>query len=119
MDNIKFNIDLKVTGKYGLNKIYSGIHWAKRKKLADSIHLLVVSSLRNQKIPRKIFEVPVEITIFYNSRMDIDNHGFLTKMIIDALKGYLIQEDSKKYVCSITQQFWRGEGICVNLKPKQ
>lgn len=108
---IKFEIPFKVTGEYGMNKIYAGIHWAKRKKQADEIHMLVWSELRRQKIPKKIFEKPVVITIIYNSNLDIDNHGYLTKMLIDGLKGYLIADDDKSHVIEIRQKIHSVKNI--------
>ncbi len=108
---IKFEIPFKVTGEYGMNKIYAGIHWAKRKKQADEIHMLVWSELRRQKIPKKIFENSVIITINYNSNLDVDNHGYLTKMLIDGLKGYLIADDDKSHVVEIRQKIHSVKNI--------
>jgi hypothetical protein len=34
-------------------------------------------------------------------------------MIVDGLKGYLIKNDTKKYVVELDQKFWDGEGINV------
>lgn len=116
---IKFEIPFKVTGEYGMNKIYAGIHWAKRKKQADEIHMLAWSELRRQKIPKKIFEKPVVITIFYNSNLDIDNHGYLTKMLIDGLKGYLIVDDDKKHVDELRQKFHSGKSILIEIEEVQ
>ena len=113
---IKFHIDLKVTGAYGLNKWYSGTHWTKRKKTADEIHQLVLVSMLQQKVKRKIFKEPVEILFKYNSKLDIDNHSVLSKMIIDGVKGYLIEDDNRKYVKRIVQEFYDGEGVEVEIK---
>ena len=32
---IRFTIPLKVNAEYGLNKVYAGVHWSKRKKQAE------------------------------------------------------------------------------------
>ena len=77
------------------------------------IHNLVYYSLLQQKIKKWIFKKPVAITILYNSSLDIDNHGYLAKMIVDALKGYLIQDDNRKYIKKLTQQFWDGKTVRV------
>lgn len=113
---IEFYIDLKITGKLGFNSIYSGQHWAKRKKQAEEIHDLVFKSLIKNKIEKKIFEKPVIVGIFYNSRLDIDNHGYLSKLIIDGLKGYLIEDDNKNYVVALCQYFHKGKQIKVVVK---
>lgn len=112
-------LPLKVTGEYGMNKLYAGVHWAKRKKQADEIHALVRYELYRQRIPRKAFENPVEIIFKYNSRLDISNHGYLSKLIEDALKGYLIVDDSRKYVRRFVQEFWDGDGILVEIREKE
>ena len=112
----RFVLPLKVTGEYGMNRIYAGVHWSKRKKQAEEIHALVRCELYRQKIPRKAFENPVEIIFKYNSRLDISNHGYLSKLIEDALKGYLIVDDSRKYVRRFVQEFWDGDGILVEVR---
>ena len=104
-----------MNGNYGLNKIYAGQHWSKRRKTAEEIHQLVACELLRQNVKRKIFQRPVQITLRYNSRLDIDNHGALTKMIIDGFKGYLIKDDTRKYVQRIVQEFYDGEGIEVEI----
>jgi len=95
---ISFIIPLKVNSKYGLNKIYAGVHWAKRNKTAEEIHDLVQMSMMAQRVPRKLLTKPVVISISYNSKLDCDNHGYLTRMIIDRIKSFLIEDDSRKYV---------------------
>lgn len=114
--SVVLRIPLKVTGEYGMNKIYAGVHWSKRKKQAEEIHALVRCELQRQKIPRKPFEKPVEIIFKYNSRLDVSNHGYLSKLIEDALKGYLIVDDSRKYVRRFVQEFWDGDGILVEVR---
>lgn len=114
---IQFIIPFKVTDKYSLNRIYSGVHWATRKKQADEMHRLVALSVKAQSID-KIVENPIELELYFNSRLDCSNHGYLTKMIEDALKGVIIKDDTKKYVKGIYQGFWDGDGIKVIIKDK-
>lgn len=113
---MKFVIDFKVTGEYGMNKLYSGCHWTIRKRQADYIHSLVQTALYVNKVPKVIFKSPVKVTISYNSRLDIDNHSYLSKLIIDGMKGYLIQDDTKKYVVNLEQKFWEGQGVKVEVE---
>jgi Holliday junction resolvase RusA-like endonuclease len=112
---IRFTIDLKVNADYGLNKIYAGVHWTKRKKQSEEIHELVYYSMMQQNVPPILFKKPVVIQINYNSRLDCDNHGYLTKLIIDGMKDYILKDDSKKYVKEIRQKFWGGDGILVEI----
>jgi hypothetical protein len=112
---IRFIIDLKVNAQYGLNKIYSGKHWTKRKADAEEIHELVYYSMMQQNVPPVLFKKPVIIQISYNSNLDCDNHGYLTKLIVDGMKDYLLKDDSKKYVKEIRQKFWGEKGILVEI----
>ena len=113
---VEICIPLHVTGEYGLNKIYAGVHWSKRKKQAEEIHNLVRYELQRQKIPRRMFQKPVELIFKYNSRLDLSNHSYLAKLIEDALRGYLIADDSRKYVRRFVQEFWDGEGVLVEIR---
>lgn len=115
---IAFVLDLDVTGEWGLNKLYAGVHWSKRKHQAEQIHGLVQTTLKQKRIPRKVFTKPVNVRISYNSRLDIDNHGYLSKLIIDGLKGYLIEDDRRKYIRALHQCFWSGEGVLVEIFEK-
>jgi Holliday junction resolvase RusA-like endonuclease len=112
---MKFVIHTESTGKYSLNKIYSGRHWKQRKDDTEYWHLLTLSALREAKIKRHIFDRPVEIRLCFNDKLDCDNHGYITKMVVDALKGYLIQDDNRKYVSGIYQGFHDRKGIIVEI----
>lgn len=102
--------------KYGLNSIYAGKHWTKRQKDSDYWHMLVKACLINQGVKREIFTKPVEITFYWNDRLDISNHAYMAKMIEDALKGYLIADDSRKYVKKHTYEFHNEKFILVEIK---
>lgn len=111
---IRFTIDLKVDKRYGLND-NKGKYWGEISKLATEVHELVYYSMLQQKVPKKLFKKPVRIDISYNSNLDCDNHGLLAKWIIDGMKGYLLKDDSKKYVNGVYQTFWEGDGVLVEI----
>lgn len=113
---MEIELGINVNSRYGMNSVYAGKHWSKRKSVADEIHDIVTIELKRQKIPKKPYDYPVEITLYYNSRLDCDNHGYLTKMIIDGLKGWVIMDDSRKYVKRIVQEFFSGDGVIVKIK---
>ena len=48
--------------------------------------------------------------------MDCSNHAYMGKMIEDALKGWIIEDDSRKYVKEITHGFHSGKFIFVRLE---
>jgi len=113
---LQIHIPIKVNAKYGLNSLYSGGHWSKRNKLADEVHKIVTLALKMQHIPKWPFNVPVGITIYYDSRLDIDNHGYLSKLLIDPLKGWVIVDDNRKYVKYLHQDFYVGDGVTMEIK---
>lgn len=91
--------------EYGLNSIYSGKHWTKRNADSEFWHNLVYTYLRQQKILKKPFDEPVRITFYWNDNLDCSNHAYMGKLIEDGIKGYLIKDDSKKYVKGISHFF--------------
>lgn len=111
---VEFTIPIAMTSEWSLNKIYAGKHWTARKKDAAEIHNAVKWALCAQKA--KMFKHPVAVEIEYDCRLDIDNCGYMSKLIIDGLKGIVIKDDTKKYVLSLKQSFWDGGGIRVKVK---
>ncbi|HVI42545.1 MAG TPA: RusA family crossover junction endodeoxyribonuclease [Anaerovoracaceae bacterium] len=103
--------------RFGMNSLYSGKHWSQRREDAEYIHNTVRAALMEQRIPRKIFQNPVRITFFWNDRLDIDNHAYLQKCIIDAMKGYLIQDDDRRFAREVTSKFYDEPCITVEVKP--
>ena len=103
--------------RFSDNAYYAGKHWAVRKKDADYWHNMVRACMDRQGVRKRPFEKPVEILLFWNDRLDVDNHSIMGKMIVDAMKGRLIQNDSKKWVRSVTHTFHdRGDYIWVEVK---
>jgi hypothetical protein len=100
---------------YGLNAYYAGKHWSKRKKDAEFWHALVRSELRKQGIKPRPFREAVIISFWWNDRLDIDNHAAMGKMIVDALKGVLLQDDTKKYVKGVGHLFHDEDYILVEV----
>lgn len=117
---IKFNLDLKIDKNFSLNKIYANCHWSVRKRDADYIHSLVKYSLIKNNIKPELFENPVELFFYFNTKLDISNTAYLAKLIEDALKGILIKDDSKKYVNAIHLEFLENQsGAIIVIKEKE
>lgn len=102
--------------EYGLNAIYAGKHWTKRKRDSEHWHWLVKKHLIAQKVEKKVFEKPVCITFSYNDNLDCSNHAYIAKMIEDSLKGQLLTDDSRKYVTEIRHKFYDGDSIVVEIQ---
>lgn len=103
--------------RFSDNAYYAGKHWAVRKKDADYWHNMVRACMDRQGVRKRPFEKPVVILLFWNDRLDVDNHSIMGKMIVDAMKGRLLQNDSKKWVRSVTHTFHdRGDYIWVEVR---
>lgn len=116
---MEFYIKHKITAADGLNKFWGGVHWSKRAEWRDYWHMLVKSSL--QKVPKRTFEKPVFIEMWFESGLDIDGHAVIAKVIIDSLvcDGWLIN-DNKKHVVGLCLRFrsdqdFNGNSIFVRL----
>ena len=106
---IRFTIDLAPNSEWGMNRVYSGAHWSVRKRQAAEVHALVKAAIRKQNRNVRKFSESVTVCIWYNSRLDIDNHGYLAKLIIDGMKGVLIEDDDRRYVKELYQGFYGGD----------
>ena len=106
----------RFTREYGLNAYYAGVHWSVRKKRAEAWHWKVRAALQQAKIPKKLFKKPVEISFFWDDRMDIANHAFIAKCTVAALKGYLLEDDDRRHFAAVTHEFWDGGCIGVLIK---
>lgn len=101
---------------YSLNSYWSGKHWSMRQRDADFWHELVTTQLYHQRIPKRMFTRPVQITFLWNDGLDIDNHAAMAKMIVDSIKGWLIQNDSKRYYRRCIHDFHDKPYILVRVE---
>lgn len=102
--------------QYGLNSIYAGKHWAQRKADKDYWYALVRHTLREHKIPPIMFDAPAEIAFSWDDRLDCTNHAYMGKMIEDAMRGYILKDDRRKYVKRISHEFHNGGYIDVEVR---
>ena len=102
--------------EYGMNAYYSGKHWALRKQDAEYWHLLTRSAMNRQEIRVRPFEKPVEISFLWNDRLDIDNHAIMGKMIVDAMKGRLINDDNRRWFKGVYHGFHDEDYILVQIR---
>ena len=102
--------------RYGLNAYWAGKHWAERKRDAEYWHWLTRDELHG--LPGEIphFTRPVEVEFYHNDRLDADNHAAIGKMILDALKGEVVEDDDRRHVRSVKHGFWDGDGIRVLIR---
>lgn len=113
---IEFALPIQVNSKLSLNRIYGGIHWGVRRKQSQKVHEIVRLSMKSQNIPKTTFKKPVSIAFKWHSKLDLDNHGYIAKLIIDSLKGYLIKDDTEKYINKITHEYQKDKGVKVKIE---
>lgn len=102
--------------RFSMNAYYAGKHWTQRKEDAEFWHLLTRSAIaRNGAAGLRT--IPVEIIFYWDDGLDVDNHAVMGKMILDALKGVVIPDDSPKYVKAVTHRMWDGGKIQVEVRP--
>lgn len=101
--------------RFSLNAYWAGKYYRARAQDAREIHALVILALKKARVRKQPFQGPVEILFRWDDGLDCDNHAALGKMITDALKGWVIQDDSPRWVRKITHEFWDGQRVEVEV----
>lgn len=102
--------------RYSLNAYWAGKHYRARAKDAREIHDLVWLALKQARIRKQVFKQPVRIIFDWDDNCDCSNHAALCKMIEDALKGWVIEDDSRRYVKEIVHRFWKENMMRVTVE---
>ena len=86
-----------------LNKIYSGGHWAIRKKYKDDYKKECVKALEeHDAFTCETFRMVIR----YNSRLDIDNGILVSKFLADTLVSQgIVPDDNPRYYDKVTIQY--------------
>lgn len=96
---MKFDITMPVPEKVSLNKIYAGMHWTTRARLATLYHNCLLG------IPVTVFTKPVVCTYTFTWKtrsLDASNQVFMVKMLEDGLvKIGCFPDDTNVYVTEI------------------
>lgn len=91
-------IEITIPEKVSTNKIYSGIHFRRRKELADLYHEEVLEL----KGKLKVAQYPVQIHYdwhFTKKPLDTLNCAFMSKMLEDGLVAIgVLEDDSPEFV---------------------
>ena len=124
MGRIRFSIPYPPTKKgkaawnkrYSLNAYWSGKHYKARAQDAREIHSLAILAMKQARVKKAPFKGPVEILFRWDDGLDCSNHAALVKMIEDAMKGWVIQDDSPRWVRRIASEFWDGGKIEVEVR---
>lgn len=109
---MKLTITLPGERPTSWNKFYSGSHWTKRKAAKDMTRLAVRQALPPQVINGEGWPAPgpvrITVTAYMAGRLyDVDN--VCTKLYVDALKGWVINDDSPAHVTAVTPVVRRAD----------
>lgn len=84
------------------NKFYSGMHWAKRKEIVDFIHHEMWAAIKEQKIERIKYNgrtLAIHTACYFpNRRTALDPDNICDKVVIDALKESVIEDDDWRHI---------------------
>lgn len=101
--------------RFWLNAYYAGKPWQVRKRDANELHLMTISAMRREKIPKKLFERPVEVKFYWDDGLDVDNHAIIGKCVVDTMKGYILHDDRRKWLKGVSHEMWDGGCIRVEV----
>lgn len=102
--------------RFSLNAYWAGKHYRQRAQDAREIHALVILALKKARVRKQPFAGAVEVLFRWDDKLDCSNHAALGKMIEDAIKGWIIEDDSPRWVRKITHEFWDGGKVEVEVR---
>lgn len=101
--------------RFGVNAYYSGKHYQARKRDADELHQIALTCMRRAKIRRHFVSYPVDVRFFWDDRLDVDNHAVMGKAFVDAMKGYILPDDNRRWLKRVSHEFWDEGKIGVEI----
>lgn len=105
---------MPIPEKISSNATYAGLHWARRKKVADLYHS---SMLQFRKL--KVTEYPVEISYvftFKRNPLDSTNCGTMAKLVEDGMvRCGILEDDDWKHVTSTTLHTQKGDKDLIEI----
>lgn len=107
-------ITIPLPTKVSANRAYAGMHWAKRKVLADEYHMALIEH-RLTRIPTPC---DLHFTFEFQGRaLDVSNCFLMAKMLEDGMVQWgMFPDDTPKYVQSITIQVRKGPADSIMIE---
>ncbi len=105
--------------RFGLNAYYAGKPWPARKRDADELHSMALAAMRKANIPKKLLDCPVKVKFYWDDGLDVDNHAVIGKCVVDAMKGYILHDDRRKWLRGVSHEMWGGGCIRVEILEAQ
>ena len=97
------------------NTLYAGMHWSKRKEMADIAHMVVLEAVGGKQDP---FPRPVTIKIEAHMKRPIDPDNVCAKLLIDGLKhAGIVKDDTHEYISSVTTRVLKSKSdhVVINV----
>ncbi len=110
-------VTLRVEGRVpSWNEFYKAGHWSDRNAKAHLWHALVHEAIGKLE-DATMFDGPVNINIWaYYSHHVKDSDNICAKLLIDGLKGKLIQEDDPKWVRTVSVTSTKADVDLVDIE---
>jgi hypothetical protein len=106
-------IVVDIPEKVSTNAIYAGMHWAKRKRLADLYHRALIEH-RLTRIP-----TPANLTFtftFKGKLLDCTNVAFMAKLLEDGMVQWgILPGDAPDQVASVKLRVLKGTKDTVSI----
>lgn len=112
----KMKLACAMLWKCSTNRIYSGIHWGKRKAFKDR-YFQYTSSLWKNIEPIQDYPVVISYRMYFKGRMlDSLNTVYMAKVLEDCVvKLGIIKDDSPKYVAESRLRPLKGESDRIEI----
>ena len=108
------SIELPLPIKVSTNAIYAGMHWAKRKQIADEYHRALLP-FKGIKIHTPVTQLSFAFS-FRTRPLDCSNCSFMAKCLEDAMvMNRLIPSDTPDHVKSIAITSTKGAADAVQI----
>ena len=101
--------------RYGLNAYYAGKHYQQRKRDAEALHGLARVAMKKARVKKQMVKGPVEVRFYWDDGLDCDNHAVIGKAVVDAMKGWVLPDDNRRWVRKVSHEFWDGGAIRVEV----
>ena len=103
--------------RFGLNAYYAGKPWPARKRDAQELHCLTIAALKRARVRKEFVNWPAEVRFYWDDGLDCDNHAVIGKAVVDALKGWILPDDNRRWLKKVSHEFWEGGKIRVEITP--
>lgn len=100
------------------NHFYAGrSHWARQLLVSQAKEALMISGINKKRLIKE--RVDIKVTAFYKDKRHRDPDNVCAKLMIDCLKGKVIEDDDYRFVRRVTTEVIAGaktEQVIIEVK---